>query len=497
MLCIEKKFVSMSWVYTLVLAVACFIVVTRSAAAEGPGINLGPNNTAHVSGGQTITYIHELTNIGDISGTVIVEASSQNGWRVELEPRDQPGSASLITMNLGVSQTVTIELSVTVPASAALMTDVALITATSQLSPTIRATATDTTSVLMSLYLPVVVLPLPTPTLTQIDNSDQDNSYYLYWSAIVGADSYIIQEATNPSFTNAVVINASGYAAVSLYVNNRAPNTYYYRVKATGPAGTSNWSNAQSVVIYPLFVGLSLRWDGNGYVRGSEYQDIGSHSTANFMNLTDSDTIQALWNDWYDPNPYSWSSTQEYDYYSVSTSAWKSSTAISDPSWKWGDPFMLRSDHVLVNGQVTYINGQAFDVTGPFQGYTAFGKSIGYWQLVNRDRFLFWDGGDAWTQYVHPGEVVLRYDAGNTGLKIYSNIKRHYYYNGNLTSDTVQYIDQLTSANSIPAVLTSRTHDIPQEDTTSYSFSNAAGEVNTLQTPMLKDGMKEYSKSSR
>ena len=101
----------------------------------------------------------------------------------------------------------------------------------------------------------------------------------------------------------------------------------------------------------------------------------------------------------------------------------------------------------LSNGQTFLIDGQTFNVSGPYAGTTAFGKPVQYWRLVNRDKFVYYDSGGDWKQYVHPGDIVLNYDAGKTRLELYSNILRRYYYQGQLTSYTVQYIIQLTASN--------------------------------------------------
>ena len=101
------------------------------------------------------------------------------------------------------------------------------------------------------------------------------------------------------------------------------------------------------------------------------------------------------------------------------------------------------------NGATVLSDGQKFTVTGPTLGTTTFDKTIHYWQFVNQQKFLFWDGGD-WKQYAHTGDIVLRYDVDGSGLELYSSVMRRDYYKGSLTSDTVQYIIQLTSATSIP-----------------------------------------------
>jgi len=201
----------------------------------------------------------------------------------------------------------------------------------------------------------------------------------------------------------------------------------------------------------PLFVGMTARWDSAGYGRGSEVWDAGYHLTRNLDTMTDSDTIRSNNYAWYSPNPFNWPDESWYSYYSVSTLQFKASSAPPNPDWKWaGANWILPYNVALSNGATVMIDGQAFLVSGPYSGYTAFGQAVLYWQLTNRDKFLIWDNGGDWAEYIHPGEITLRYDAGSTRLLLYNNELRHWYYRGNLTSDTIQWIDNLTSTNAWP-----------------------------------------------
>ena len=316
------------------------------------------------------------------------------------------------------------------------------------LAPKIDFTSTFTLSlsIIMNRWPPIPY----TPALSAIDNSDQDNLYLVSWTNTMLAQTYILEEATNVSFSDAQVV----YQGTDLVWNTptgKTPGSYYYRVKARNSWGDGDWSNVQSVTIYPLFVGLQLRWDGRGYIRGSEYFDVGTHLTRHLNGLTDADTVRSHNYFWYDPNPKDWPSDTWDDYYSVSTGYFKASSLPDDPSWKWGSPWRLPYDWSFSDGQTFSIGGQAFLVSGPHSGYTAFGKAVQYWKLVNRDKFLYWDGGGDWKQYVHAGDITLWYDAGNTRLELHSNVLRRSYYKGSLTSHTVQYIDNLTSSNSFPS----------------------------------------------
>jgi hypothetical protein len=224
----------------------------------------------------------------------------------------------------------------------------------------------------------------------------------------------------------------------------------------------------------PLFVGLQLQWDGAGYVRGSNYYDIGFHQQNVLNGMTDTDTIRSHNYAWYSPNPLGLPSQTWDDYLSVSTGREKSSSLPPDPAWKWAYPWLIPYDVQFYNGQVVLVGNQAFIVSGPFAGYTAFGKSVQYWQLINRDKFLYWDGGGDWKQYVHVGDAILRYDSGFTRLLLYSNVLRRYYYKNNLTTDTVQYIMNLTQTNAFP---NSVTNGILPAPPTSNPLSNEVNEI--------------------
>jgi hypothetical protein len=200
----------------------------------------------------------------------------------------------------------------------------------------------------------------------------------------------------------------------------------------------------------PLFVGLSLREDGEGYIRGDLNYNVGYHLTRDLNGMTDADTIRSHNYQWYDPNPMRFYSVTWDSYYSVSTGYFKSSSKPDDPSWKWGNPWILPYDWSLSNGQTFWVDSQAFLVSGPHSGYTSFGVAVQYWKLVNRDKFLYLDIGDT-KQYVHPGDITLWYDAGITRLELHGDILRREYYKGNLTSDTVQYIYNLTSCTDFPS----------------------------------------------
>ena len=98
-------------------------------------------------------------------------------------------------------------------------------------------------------YLPLVVRgwpPIPDmPVLNAISNSDGDGSYTVSWSATSQATSYVLQEARNSDFADAVEIYSG--ASTSHAVSGRGAARYYYRVKARNSWGDSGWSNVEWV----------------------------------------------------------------------------------------------------------------------------------------------------------------------------------------------------------------------------------------------------------
>lgn len=103
-------------------------------------------------------------------------------------------------------------------------------------------------------YLPLVLKCYPaivpaTPVLNAIDNSDYDGNYTVSWQPASGAETYTLQEATNPGFTGAATVYTGSDTSWS--ATNKPVGTYYYRVRATNCAGNSGWSTTQQTRVLP------------------------------------------------------------------------------------------------------------------------------------------------------------------------------------------------------------------------------------------------------
>jgi len=303
------------------------------------------------------------------------------------------------------------------------------------------------------IFLPQVFLNWPpTPTIltiNPIDNADQDNIYTISWTPGENIDTYLLDESLNPDFPAPVAeyqLNSLSWSTDT----GKFPGTYYYRIKGINQYNSGVWSNTQSITVYPLFVGLNIRFDGNGYIRGSQNETIGYHETHQVNALTDSDTIRKDSYAWYDPNPENFTPSTWSSYYSPTTGQFKTSSVPPDPSWKWNaDSLVLPYGAKYSNAATILLGEQKFTVTGPIDGYTTYAQPIKYWQFINQEKFLYYDDNGDWKEYVNPGDIILRYDAGASGLILFDSVLRRYYNKNVLTSDTVQYITTLTSSNAL------------------------------------------------
>jgi hypothetical protein len=303
------------------------------------------------------------------------------------------------------------------------------------------------------VFLPLALGHFPpvagAPTLGPIANADFDNRYTVNWRNPATGNSYVLEESRDPAFTQPLVVYRGPNLFWAVPPEGKLPGTYYYRARTVTVTGESPWSSVHSVHIYPLFVGLKARYDGMGYVRGSKNYDIGWYETIALDALSDVDSVQAQIHAWYEPNPHGFEESYKTSYFSLHTGDLKSSTAHSDPAWKWEYTWKLAYGATFTDGSTIQIDGQNFTVSGPKSGKTSYGRSIAYWEFVNQDQFLTYDTGDV-KQVTRPGEVILRYDAGASRFLIYNDITRHIYYQGEDIGESVQYIAHLTAANSLP-----------------------------------------------
>ncbi|HNT74255.1 MAG TPA: hypothetical protein PKH77_04450, partial [Anaerolineae bacterium] len=110
-----------------------------------PGVTLTPDNVGSAYPGQTLTYTHQLQNIGNITDTFNLTYTSSLGYSVMLYVN---GVLTTVVPHLAPGETATIVVVVEIPPTApANVLDIITITATSALDPTVTAVAYNFTSV--------------------------------------------------------------------------------------------------------------------------------------------------------------------------------------------------------------------------------------------------------------------------------------------------------------------------------------------------------------
>lgn len=253
----RTKSVSLTMAVVLVgIAVMLLLMgwtLSTDAASQVAGVAIGPSHTRQANAGESILYNHILTNTGTLTDTFLLQVASTRGWPVALLRAGYPTRTLALPLQVGAQMTVSFQLSVTVPPGLAGITEITIITATSQTSPTVQAVAVDTTVVFSRIYLPLIFKPLPSPQ-ESISITPTDNNYYIVsWSAVTGATGYILEEAADAGFSNPTQVyegsNLSWSSPQRPATTLPCGATFYYRVKTKGTAGDSEWSNIQAVTI--------------------------------------------------------------------------------------------------------------------------------------------------------------------------------------------------------------------------------------------------------
>lgn len=275
------------------------------------------------------------------------------------------------------------------------------------------------------------------------------NSYRVRWTgtATTGV-SFTLEEATTENFTDARVVYEGVNTSWQAY--NQQPGLYYYRVKQKTSTLESGWAGPRSVQIYPLFVGMHLRWQGTGSIEeNGKSREIG-HSWTEDLTQVDGTAIQSQGHQRYAPNPLGWPEERWLSTYDMTTGFFVSSNQQPDSRHKWGYPWILPYAVTLTHNVPMLIDNQVFLVTGPHNGTTAFGIPMRYWRLTNRDRFLYWDDGLGTQEFVEPGDIEIWYDSGRSRLLMrYSEVRR-IYRAGKNSGDVMRYTLNLTESNSLP-----------------------------------------------
>ena len=96
---------------------------------------------------------------------------------------------------------------------------------------------------------------LEPPLLHPIFNPTGDDQYVVDWDGVTGADSYVLEESSDPYFASPTVVYSG--SDLQYEATGQPGGTWRYRVRAYGAAGNSPWSGEQQVVV-PVFMYLPL-----------------------------------------------------------------------------------------------------------------------------------------------------------------------------------------------------------------------------------------------
>ncbi len=237
--------------------VGALLLVGWASALQGPGVEIGPDHTQQAYAGDTIFYDHILTNTGTTTDTFQLEVLSTRDWPVELVGATQP--TGTLSLQVAAQMTAPFQIRLTVPSDAVGLTDTTIVTATSQLSPTIRDSATDTTIVVYHRYFfPFIAKrwpPIPyQAVLNPIDNTDGDGYYTVSWIPAELADTHVLQEDDNAGFSSPTIVYDGAGTSWSVPDPGRTSGTYYYRVRGRNQWGYGEYSNIESVTVPPFLI---------------------------------------------------------------------------------------------------------------------------------------------------------------------------------------------------------------------------------------------------
>jgi hypothetical protein len=249
---------------------------SAAAALQTAGVDIGPDHTREAYAGDTILYNHTLTNTGTTTDTFTLEVVSTQGWPVELAGATQP--TGILSLQVAAQMTAPFQISLTVPVDAVGLTDTTIVRATSQISPTVQDSATNTTTVVPHrIVFPIIPRrwpPVPyQATLNPIDNTDGDGFYTVSWFPADLADTHALEEDDNASFSSPTIVYHGAGTSWSVPSPGKSSGTHYYRVRGHNKWGYGLYSNVEAVTVLPFRVAdtdlaagqcTTLIWDFTG-----------------------------------------------------------------------------------------------------------------------------------------------------------------------------------------------------------------------------------------
>jgi len=218
------------------------------------GFTLSPSYDAEVTPGQTITYTHTLRNNGAVADTYTLTFASDRGWAALL-------TASPVSVIAG--NAVAVQVRAVVPVDALYgLSDTALLTATSQTTPTLFAVPTDRTTAGISGTVSLE---------PDRSASVQSGGSVVYTHTLVNntnaAQAFTLDAASSQGYTVTIVPSTTGSlpalggsALVSVTVQTAAGAVAMDTtvVTATGSSGGSDVASDTTTIICTAPTGVSI-----------------------------------------------------------------------------------------------------------------------------------------------------------------------------------------------------------------------------------------------
>lgn len=126
-----------------IISPAASAQVTNTTIVSGTpailGVSIAPDNSGAGQAGETVTYTHTISNLGDTDDTYLLTLLSANGWASAVDP---------ISVTVAALDSALVIVTTTIPGGSALgETDTLTVTATSATDGAVFDTATNTTTV--------------------------------------------------------------------------------------------------------------------------------------------------------------------------------------------------------------------------------------------------------------------------------------------------------------------------------------------------------------
>lgn len=247
--------------------------------AQPEAANLAASKSVHPSWarpGENLTYTVRITNTGDepvwaawMTDSLPSEVNYSTGLNASTGTWGRVGNVitwtGLLTPDDEVAITFVVQITDTMNEGASFsFVNTAMITgAGSLVTPSVEAMAITT----FTIWLPLIFHEYPPiPELYDIPTPGDNNSYRVSWEPIETDpphDGYVLQEATNASFTENVK-QWTTYNTYRDFEKGLTAGTFYYRVRVDDADswGEGLWSNVESVSIgfYDDFSDPSSGW---------------------------------------------------------------------------------------------------------------------------------------------------------------------------------------------------------------------------------------------